>query len=195
MKAYINHFFSLKTAPELLPFFQCGNKTSAKEITESFAMYCAAKDVLGAKPHDDILAIIIGDGSKPRTGGLLAHLTKWECHSIDPQMQMEWWDNIFRERENQGLPIQRLLVWRRKAEDCIILDAGNRRKILFFPHSHCDMEIISRYPGADVVSMPCCVPIPIKMLYKDYALKHDLRVYVDNNVWSPKNTVYVWRAV
>ena len=187
-RTYIDHFFSLYSAADILPLFRTGNQKAAKEITESYACRdaCAAL----ADVHDpDVVAIVVGDGIMPRTAGLIAYTTKWTCHSIDPQMRLDEFE-MFKARQNLlGYPVQRLHVYKTKAED-VSIDCGGKRTLVVLPHSHCDTEEaagVARNPGLlSIVSLPCCVkPKPTK--------NNPAVTYVDTGVWSPQNQIYIWQ--
>lgn len=199
MKKYINHFHSLHAAQELLPFFRTSHSTSAKEITESYAMLYAARDILGIKHTDDIMCIIPGDGQKPRTGALCVFMTKWDCHSIDPKFDEEWYKALLEERKHRNYgPIERLQATKACIQD-VNIDCNNKQALLLLPHSHARMEFcinsVKNYSKLDIVNMPCCIPVPDRYLEKKYVLNHRVVVYSDPDVWSPKRKVYIWQNI
>ena len=61
-----------------------------KELTESMACFNAIRNylLLNKGPFDPkdegVTALVIGDGSTPRTGALLALRTSWQVTSVDP---------------------------------------------------------------------------------------------------------------
>lgn len=196
MKSYLNHFFSLNCAPDILPFFTNNHRNAAKEVTESFAMWRAAVDILKLDPKGNTTVIVIGDGTRPRTAAVFSHLTQWDCVSVDPLMDLNWFTEYEKQREKIGCPLVRLVPYRRKAMDFEV-DCETARCLLVLPHSHASLtEALTspiNYSQLDVIAMPCCKNIEQKYLEKKFALEHNLFTYVDTNVWSPKNTVHIWR--
>ena len=198
MRKYIDHFFSLKCGPDILPFFNNNHRSAGKEITESFAMWRAAIDVLEVDPKEPLIAIVVGDGKRPRTASVLAHLTQWNTISIDPILDMKWFNTYAKERDAQGNPLVRLRPIPRKAhKEEITVNCKGWRAILFFPHAHAPMsealQVPTNYSRLDVINMPCCNKIEPQFLMKKFALQHQLFTFVDDAVWSPKNTIHVWQ--
>ena len=144
MKSYLEHFFSFKCSPDVLPFFG-PNRHTPKEITESMAMWRAATDILHVKSDDDILAIVIGDGKRPRTAGLLSHVTKWDCVSIDPIADLGWFLEYEKLRRGSSNPLERIVSYQLKAEHAKIA-CEKKRTILFLPHSHATMSAALNVP-------------------------------------------------
>lgn len=202
MKRYIDYFFSLRCIQDVLPFFgnngQSPYKRAPKELTESIACYKAALDILKLDPQEAITAIVVGDGVRPRTAGLLSHLTKWDCVAIDPKADLKWWLGYTKEREELGCPIERLTVYGLQAEHAKI-HCAQRRAVIFMPHAHCSvanaLRVPYEYTRLDVIVMPCCTQVEQKYLEKRFALEHQLFTYVDVDVWSPKNTIHVWQKM
>lgn len=197
MRGHINRFFSLKCGPDILPFFQNSHpERVSKELTESFAMWRAAADVLKLDNQETIIAIVVGDGVRPRTASLLAHVTQWNCFSIDPQMDMAWFNQYAQERVQLNVPLQRLHPFAMKAAD-LKIDCNGFRALVVMPHSHAlveeSLKVPFNYSRLDAISMPCCKQVEPKYLSKDFVMKHDVKTYVDEHVWSPKNTIHVWQ--
>lgn len=192
-RKYIEEFLSRNSGVDLLPFFETLNKRAAKEITESYAMHNAAVQALGISPSErEVIAIVVGDGRLPRTGALLAYLTKWTIVSIDPQMDLE---------KVASLPkVDRLDCHAKKAEDMrSSIRCAGYRCVLILPHSHADLNAAIAVPKEasriDLISMPCCVPHNQKFEIFDFVKKHEMITYVDPDVWSPKNRVYIWKNI
>lgn len=189
---YINYFLSWIAATELMPFFRASKGTSAKEVTESIACYEAVRKHIGLDPKDEnVNVLVVGDGVKPRTASIFAYLTKWEATSIDPLMNKEWFENLRDEKARWGIPVRNLYACAGNAEQ-LIFDYEGKDLILVFPHSHAPMEkVLERYRGKckslHIVSMPCCEPQSTTLLKIPHI--H----YVDENVWSAKNQIYVWK--
>lgn len=99
---YIDEFLRCKSAPELL---RASLFPNGKEMAESMSAYNAVRDYLlvrletefmqfrppkmGSLRADDptVTAVVVGDGSTPRTAGLFAYRTQWKCVSIDPALK------------------------------------------------------------------------------------------------------------
>lgn len=153
---------------------------NGKEITESFAMYEATNHLPQGfewnNPNVD--CYVVGDGKKPRTAAMFALRTSWSCFSVDPDLA------------NQLFPVRRLELHRRKIEECGF--ESDKNVVIVMPHSHAPInesltQIVSKTGKRALVTMDCCV-------------KHELETqpdvsYADENVWSPCNTVKVWRSI
>lgn len=199
MKEYINRFFSLKTAIELMPFFQLSSNSAGKEVTESMGCWRAAIESLKLDPkRKDLDCVVVGDGCTPRTAAMVCHLSKWNCISVDPQLDKDRYNKVYKERLAAGMPIQRLSVYRSTIEDLPDNLLGKSKEaVLMLPHSHAKMDMCLKklkecYDKFHVISMPCCEPTPEKYTNKRFAERTNLKVYTDPNVWSPKRTMYVW---
>lgn len=196
MKKYINYFFSLRSAPELLPFFRAGRSVSAKEVTESYSVFTAILEELKVDKDDPTVTVICpGDGQIPRTSGLISHLTQWNCVSIDPELNIPRWQGMIDERLKSEYPLQRIEARKEKAGESKV-DCKGGRCILALVHSHAPilecLTIPVNYSRVDCVSLVCCEPPPEKILTRESSKKHSLRFYIDENVWSPKRSIYIW---
>jgi len=168
---YINQFFGYNCAGDLL---NLGVFPDAKEITESMAMYTCLKKKLHMDTSDPNITVhVVGDGSTPRTGALLAFLTNWKIYSIDPQLKLKWVDQI---------SIRRLFCFNNKVEAMIQLPY--RPTIVVLCHAHVPYTVITQiYPDTPMVVMPCCVPYPREKASM---------TYIDHGVWSPMNEILVY---
>jgi hypothetical protein len=177
MKRYMNEFFKLKCAPDLLAWKLFPN---AKEITESFGAFKGVRDVILEPTNlrfDDpsIVLVSVGDGVTPRTAALFAVRTSWECYSVDPLMRVD-----------VNYPIDRLSVIKAKIED-LKLDFPERSVIIVSVHGHAKLNDILEHIHGKVrhfLTIPCCIShnIPNKVYLG----------YTDTNIWSDKNEVKVW---
>lgn len=168
---YINRFIKMKCAADLLRLRMFPD---AKEVTESFGMINACKNLpleFNDRSRSDINVVVVGDGVRPRTGALFAHLTRWNCVTIDPIMVEEVW------------PIHRLKCYKKKVEDVKLHFDGPL--IIVLPHSHAKPSIclsnITTSSLLCVINMPCCVPSDI--------LHFEHISYKDGRIWSPKNRI------
>lgn len=168
----VNRFLERTTAPLLLQAVSWGTDPM-KEITESEACWEAVLQWLvtsGRRQSDPLSVLVVGDGRSPRTGALIACLSKWTVTSIDPGAA----------KEGPHPTIQRLTVVKARLETRPDL----RADIVIAPHSHANPEATRAacLPGGVVVALPCCVPWT--------PLPHS-RVYVDHACLSPDRTVYL----
>jgi hypothetical protein len=190
---YIEKFMARKSAIDLMPFFQpTGNP--AKEITESYAMWETAK-LLGLDSKDEVVCIVVGDGSTPRTAALVAFSSVWECHSIDPKINLLNWQETLSRHIAIGEPIRRLEIYPKYAKE-VSIDCQGKRTLILLPHSHANMkdalDVAKNSSRIDIISMPCCEPIPSWAMEKKFTLKHNLKVFDDEAVWSPKRRIFIW---
>lgn len=170
---YINRFMGMKAASDLLIR---GLFPNAKEITESFAAVEACRH-LPVEWNEDITVVCVGDGHAPRTAASFAFMSKWECHSVDPKMRDKEWN------------IERLTTHRFKIEDCWL--SFNKPCVIVCVHSHARIENTLPYikaPVRHLITMECCVPLGIKGVEPDVD-------YEDDDVWSPKNRIKIWKNV
>ena len=181
---YINQFFALRTAPELLPYFAGDENGAAKEVTEAFGLLRAyEKHTTHSMKNPDVKVVIVGDGVRPRCGATFAYLTKASVISIDPNANLNF---------PPLKAAQRLTVIKSKIED-VIIHCDWLDTVLILPHSHADMnaaiQSLSGWRTLDIINMPCCVNIPA-----NWSKNWDI-VYVDEGIWTPKNKIYVWNDV
>lgn len=176
--SYIDHFIKLKSAPKMLELDLFPN---AKEISESMSAYYAVGNNLqsiGTEYKDpDINLVCVGDGARPRTATLFAMCTKWNCISVDPEMNIQ-----------KKYDIKRLEVIKNKVPD-ITIDCQNKKTILVHVHSHAklkdSLKSLINFKDLTVVSIPCCVPQYIENIPHDVECR-------DTKSWSPHNLVKIW---
>lgn len=173
---YVDHAIQSKCFPDLL---MMGMFPNTKEVTESWGMFEATKHLDGFEwnnPH--VTCFVVGDGRKPRTGATLAMRTSWNIVSIDPDLV------------NTTFPVDRLSLFRRKVEE-FTTEFHSSPILVMLPHSHAKIaDCLERIKGTKraVITMDCCINNQI------VENKPDVE-YVDYNVWSPMNTVRVWRDI
>jgi hypothetical protein len=157
---------------------------NAKELTESFAAADAALYKVDANPRDgDMTAVIIGDGSTPRTAATIALRSSWRVLSVDPALRV---DTV----RSWPLPIERLDVRAVRVE--ALSDRLTGRCIVVAVHAHVELARAIRSVercGAEVVgavAVPCC------------GWTHDapglavVADYEDWGIWSPERRVIAW---
>lgn len=178
--AYINSFVTSKCAPDLL---LNGLFPNGKEVTESWAMFEATRH-LGPGfewNNRNVICYVIGDGHVPRTAAMFAYRTAWMCVSVDPLLVPKKYD------------IDRLILHRCKIENIEPQTIQVLNTLIVLPHSHakikdCLRMITTISDNRAVISMDCCV----NQIIPDHTPDVE---YADENVWSPKNIVRIWRSV
>ena len=119
----------------------------------------------------------IGDGHTPRTAATFAHLTNWQTFSIDPVLREKKWDI----RRLQALPI--------RIEDFRVHQLVGAA-VICLVHSHADLSTCLKNivcPVRSVISIPCCVATKTERI-------PDIE-YMDDNIWSKKNKVQIWKNI
>ena len=183
-KRYINEFFRLTCAPDLLALKVFPN---AKEVTESMAAYHAVRvhllDSCNINLNDPQNALVaVGDGYTPRTAALFAFRSKWMCFSIDPLLRTKQYN------------VKRLWLDQCRIEECHFNFRFSEwnNVIVVLVHNHAPMKAVlgaieAKPSKLHIVAIPCCAEqnIPGKI---------DIG-YTDTNIWSPKNEVRIWRKL
>lgn len=155
---------------------------NAKEVTESFGAYSAARRYLKREfPLNDtnVTCVCVGDGSRPRTALTFALRSRWNCISVDPNMK------VFNLRVFNRRAVDRLVCHRSRIEDMYIMA---RRVVVVAVHSHARLPESIAAVRADqiaVIAMPCCVPLELDA-------PPDIE-YQDPNIMSKMNTIKIWR--
>ena len=174
---YLDELTRLKCAPDMLKTRLFPN---AKEVTESFGAYNAARTHLqdvAPLGSPNVTCICVGDGFTPRTAATFAFRTAWQCVSIDPKLRP------------RGYSIDRLRVIPKRVEDVLLVTSNP--VVIVAVHSHVSLpESLACVPAAPIVgviAIPCCVPLELER-------PPDIE-YADPNIWSPKRTVRIWRAL
>lgn len=159
---------------------------SAKEITESWAMLEAARNVTNVC---NSIVVVVGDGRSPRTAALFAYFTKAETISIDPDLNLNHWKDHCEKQRNMGFPVERISVIKDKIEN-VEIDCKGKQCVVVWPHSHAPMNAtrLLNYKNRIDIAMPCCVDIPINWKNTPH------KMYVDDNVESPHKKIYIWET-
>ena len=189
-RRYINHFFSLKCASDVIGFFIGCKERAAKEVTESMSMWWAIKERLDIDPADaTVTCIVVGDGAMPRAGGLISHMSQWLVYSVDPNFNLKNIGWLYGCRARANAHVRRLKIRRRKIES-VQIDCKGGRCVVVMPHSHAPMKEAVQspfnYSRLDIVALPCCEPIPDRF-------KATAEVFYDVAIWSPKNVMHIWK--
>ncbi len=178
---YLNEFIKLnKSASDMLAL---GLFPNGKEISESYSAFNAVRTKLKQYDTNDptITLVSVGDGTTPRTAALFAFRTKWQCISIDP---------LLKDCADYEEKIQRLTCYDSKVEDIHPSRLEFDKVVIVAVHSHASLQNILQHVKGKVrslVAIPCCVPY----------VHESIRPieYSDSGIWSPKNTVKVWRTI
>lgn len=181
MNTYIKHFLNTKASSQVLPLFNKG-KNVCKELTESWGCLEAAKKY--CKDLSDCIVYVIGDGSTPRTAALFAFYTGAQCFSVDPALNLPFY-NMWVEKERP----QRLSIMKKKIEEIGPQECNNKRLLVIWPHSHAPMKeslgLFINYESRTDIILPCCVQIPHSFM------KYPHIIYADNYILSPKNYMHI----
>lgn len=178
---YVDQFLRLRCREELAENELFPN---AKELTESFAAADAALHRTGVNPRStEVTAIVVGDGSTPRTAATLALRSNWHVVSVDPALRLDRmaaWKRPIARLDLLAVPIERISA---------VLSGPT---LLVAVHAHVRLERAMRavqQQGADVVAavaISCCGfehNAPGLRLLEDYE---------DWGIWSPERRVQVW---
>ena len=165
---YVEECFKLNSAMDMFPLFP-----NVKEITESMGAFHSVVNKMGWKALSDraMNLIVIGDGSTPRTAGLFALRSAWNCWSVDPALKDKAWS------------IKRLQLVKQKIETATL--PAMEKSVVVAVHSHGPLLLRPEWNVKLVVAIPCCLPQDMAGVFPDSE-------YRDRGIWSPKNLVKVW---
>jgi len=190
---YVEEFWGLKCASDIMLREAIPN---VKELTEAMGMFQKTKKYL----HDtkeNWIVFVVGDGSTPRLGTLIAFRTKWNVISIDPKLG--GWENRLARYHTD-----RLYTFANTVEhflECAYnsfmawFSHPTAKRMWLLPHTHVDMEgFLKRiHPfskhGDVLITNGCCVSLSVGIDYC-YYFKHPGWMCVDDKddwgVHSPK---------
>lgn len=174
-RLYMEHFITSRCAPDMLALDLFPN---CKEITESWGTFEATKYLGDGYEwnNPDVVAVVVGDGAKPRTAATVAFRTAWEAVSVDPKLAPRRYD------------VKRLKLIREKVEDVELRFPG-KNVVIMAPHSHArlpdSVRAIKEAEQLAVIAIQCCVPLKLGVL-------PDIS-YRDKYMWTPENLVKVWK--
>lgn len=207
---YVDQFLNSNCCASILPLFSNYRDTNKrnKEISESMACLEAFR-LLNKDPNSsinfnssDTAIFVIGDGIRPRTGMIFAYYTKCQVISIDPLMDMRWWERFLTFKSSERQKPERIHLKKNVVENIDLKDFDCEKMIIVLPHSHASMsccvskirEYQSLKKGIPVrfINLPCCKEIPRDFLQKDFVLSSKMIHYIDENILSPRNSVYIW---
>ena len=200
---HLDRFMTWDCAPVLLSLGMFGTSAAAQEVTESVAMLRAAEQNVPslASSAESVTAIVIGDGSKPRTAAILAMRTRWRrILSIDPALDAPM--DAPGGFSPFGPTIDRLWVASAKIQD-LEISTDTEHVVVMLPHCHVVPDGALRSlrmtpsspegttPRLSVLQMPCCAYVwhdkvqgsPADLTFEDTAVAASCR------------TIRVWRDV
>lgn len=155
---------------------------NAKEITESMgALNALSTYVPGAKrSRYDFTVVVVGDGNTPRTAGLCAFYSAWQCVSIDPRMKapLRW-----------SKRIDRLVVHKCRVEDLTLALEGDGAILAVHSHAsiRASLDHVTFTGQRSLILMPCCNhEMPVDPPHHSFS---------DPCVWSPSRTIHVWQTI
>lgn len=171
---HINRFFRWRAAADILSY---PLKWSTKEISESVGALVNMKQ-MGLDFKDPTkTCYVVGDGVYPRTGVLLAHLTKWNIISIDPGLN----------KHVDLSEVKHFTAIKSRVEDKYW---ESDHAIICLVHSHATLpnclKHITGRKSRCMISIPCCVP------HDDFPTDEE---YKDLGILSDKNIVKIWDAI
>lgn len=175
---HVDRFLALRCAADLIAARVFPN---GKEVSESMAAWWAVRKYVVpgriSEKDTNVSVVVVGDGTKPRTAALIAHMTKWSVYSVDPLLDLSSCQNI-----------ERLVMYRSKIETLRLDLYRFGHVIVVCVHSHATIENVMAgilFNKADFVSIPCCVHQPAPQN------AGCVIEYEDPAIWSPKNKVVV----
>lgn len=172
---YVERFIGMKCAVDLLSLRMFPN---AKEVTESFGCFeGVVNNIEDDLKNEEINIVCVGDGHTPRTAAMFAFRSNWNCYSVDPVLRPT----------NASYRVNRLKTYSKRIEDVKL--SFDSPTIIVHCHAHVSiprsLAQISA-PKLSVLAIECCVSQRID------GVKPDIE-YVDNCIWSKKNTVRIWK--
>ena len=200
---HLDRFMTWDCAPVLLGLGMFGTSAAAQEVTESVSMLRAAEQHVPslASNAESVTAIVIGDGSKPRTAAIIAMRTRWRrILSIDPALDAP------EDAPGGFLPfgptIDRLWVASAKIQD-LEITIDTKHVVVMLPHCHVvpddALRSLRMLPSStdgtkqhlSVLQMPCCAYVwhdkvqgsPADVTFEDTAVAASCRI------------IRVWRDV
>lgn len=176
MSHYLDALFALRCVPDLLA---AGLFPNAKEWTECYGLFRHARTYLGAESFGrrDVLALDIGCGRKPRLGALVACMTRWEVHAVDP--------NLYRAGRHDK--IHGLTMHKIRVGEFAAIHHGSL-VVSFHCHSHAPLKDAVAKVHAQrhvLIALECCKPLKLRGL-------EPVQEFEDPQILSPKRLVRIY---
>lgn len=150
--------------PEIHQLFR--GKNMFKEISESMTVVHAVTSLDLDRRDRNLRVLVVGDGTLPRTAGLMSIFSNWQVHSLDPIMKT---GNDTTNTVSHKMGIE---------------DWKDEMNLVIGVHAHTTYEMTSHAISDYVVWLPCCKEWKPKDCY-------ELQAYSDLGCLSEKRTVYV----
>lgn len=212
--SYLDEFLGLRPPPELARLFP-----NAKEVSESVAVWHALRDrVLPALGGVDVAAldadgrrrpaiVVVGDGSRPRTAALCAHLlagcaggSAWDCVSVDPMAHYDSASGRAFLSARAAVTADDVAAWRCLPRLVVVRDkvqavtiAASAAVVVMM---HCHTSLADAVAAVDascgvvgVVACPCCNWEPAQRAWEGRPPQWE---YADARMLSDRNLVRVW---
>jgi hypothetical protein len=152
---------------------------NAKEVTEAYSCFDATSKLKLPWGDSSRLAVVVGDGSTPRLGAMVAMRTAWTVASIDPKLKQRDWR--VKRLACYSVPIELVRCHLVGTDVCI-----------FMPHSHAPvvevLKNITTTGQRTLITQDCCVRQLVDGVAPDFE-------YRDPSCWSPENVIRIWRNV
>lgn len=194
---YLLRFFNSNSLADIAPVFD--NYKSVryrnKEITESMGCLRAI-DFTDFDPKDlEVECFIIGDGTRARTGFIFAYFTSWWVTSIDPLLDMNWFNKYYIFKRDEGHTVRRLSLCDTTVEDFSSPINFGKKTLLVLPHSHADISACLtkfRVP-VSIISLPCCTKTPSRLRGPEAVENHNYITYQDRHIITSKSDIHIWK--
>lgn len=198
MNQYVTQLLTSNRLPDVIPAFAnyVQVKDRDKEISESMACLAALQGFFNQKEIEGSKVLVVGDGKFPRTGMVISHFTPATVESIDPLLDINWWERYKEYKKNgEGRNVNRIQLHSKKFEDFDLSTTKEKNVFLILPHSHAPFyDTVKKLNNAgiepSIISMPCCVNIPEQIIEAS-----NPAIFVDKNILSPKNKIYIWKKL
>lgn len=154
--------------PEIHSLFAC--REMFKEVSESMAVVHAVGNLDLDRRDRDLKVLVIGDGTKPRTAGLMSIFSNWKVHSLDPIMK-------------QGLDTPNTVSHTMGVEQW-----QEEMDLVIGVHAHATWEQTCHAIGKYSVWLPCCKSWVPKNSY-------EIASYSDLGCLSEKRTIFVHKKL
>lgn len=212
MNKYLEDFYSQICHIDVLQAFNNYKniKKIHKELTESIGCL-SATEVLELDPAEERLVFVVGDGKYPRTATMLSFRTRWTCVSVDPELDIGWFEKFKAYKESLNQHVKRLQLVNDRVEnlynslsqESIQKFRDFKKFLVVLPHSHAKIEAslkeFSKFFGEEtetaMVSLPCCVPTPPQYKTREFINRNGYVGYTDMNVISTKNHFDCWENI
>lgn len=149
---------------------------NAKEITESVGILeCLYHKIKVDRSSISTVCYVLGDGTTPKTGAIVAISSKFQVHSIDPKIKVK-----------QSVYIPRLFISKCKSQNFKAIDQTATLSIILAVHSHANLnDFWQRIPLSKIaIAIPCCVNQCTDI--------DPVESYNDNKIFSEKNQIIYW---